>query len=176
MADEKDLAQRPTEIRTVLKSQYRAALATMRQAIERCPDALWLSGEGNVCPFWRVAFHGLFFTHFYLQKDHRSLTRWAKHRGQLQDLWGPPSDEPYSKAEMIEYLEFCLGVLDDALDAMDLVAADCGFPWYPTSKLEHQIINIRHLEHHAAQLSDRLRGAARKGLDWFVMGHDSRPE
>lgn len=170
MADDGGVAERPTEIRAVLKSQYRAALGTMRQAIERCPEDLWVSGEDGINPYWRIAFHALFFTHFYLQKDHRSLTRWPKHRGQLQDLGGPPSDEPYSKGEIIEYLEFCDGILDAAIDAMDLATADCGFPWYRTGKLEHQINNIRHLQHHAAQLSDRLRGATGQGLKWLGSG------
>lgn len=168
MAETTTNTQHPTEIRAVLKSQYRAALHMMQQAIERCPEVLWLSGEGHACPYWRIAFHGLFFTHFYLQKDRHSMTRWAKHRGQLQDPSGPASSEPYTKAEMIEYIEFCRGVLDSATGAMDLASPDCGFPWYQQGKLEHQINNIRHLQHHAAQLGDRLRSATGQGLDWTL--------
>jgi hypothetical protein len=158
---------RPTDVSAVLKSQYRAALSMMQQAIERCPDALWLSKEGHDCPYWQIAFHALFFTHFYLQKNESSMTRWAKHRGENDEM-GAPTGEPYTKAEMIEYLEFCRGMLDGALAAMDLASPDCGFPWYTQGKLEHQINNIRHLQHHAAQLGDRLRGATGKGLDWTL--------
>jgi len=29
------------DVRAALKSQYHAALATLKQAIDRCPDDLW---------------------------------------------------------------------------------------------------------------------------------------
>ncbi|MDD4888938.1 MAG: hypothetical protein PHU85_03340 [Phycisphaerae bacterium] len=162
--------QCPTEIAAVVKAQYRAALSMMQQAIQQCPDSLWLSGAGHDAPYWRIAFHGLFYTHFYLQKDRNSLDRWSKHRGQLQDLSGPPAapDDVYTRAEAMEYLEFCHAIIDKCVDTMDLSAGDCGFPWYNLGKLEHQINNIRHIQHHAGQLGDRLRSATGKGLDWTM--------
>ena len=161
---------RLTEIAAVVKAQYRAALWMMQQAIAQCPDALWLSGTGHDAPYWRIAFHSLFYTHFYLQKDRHSLVRWSKHRGQLQDISGPPTalEDVYTRAEAMEYLEFCRAMIDQCVDAMDLNASDCGFPWYNLGKLEHQINNIRHLQHHAAQLGDRLRSATGNGLDWTM--------
>jgi hypothetical protein len=41
-----------------------------------------------------------------------------------------------------------------------------GFSWYKVSKLEHQIINVRHLQHHTAQLADRVRRNANVGVRW----------
>jgi hypothetical protein len=38
------------------------------------------------------------------------------------------------------------------------------------SKLEHQLLNIRHLQHHTAQLADRLRQHAGAGIDWIGNG------
>ncbi len=165
MTEMQQTTQRAIEVRAVLGNQYRAALAMMRQAIENCPDSLWISSEGHRSPYWQIAFHGLFFTHFYLQLSHKHLTRWSKHRGQLQDL-DTHSDEPYSKAEMLEYVDLVAEMIDSCLAAMNLESKDCGFPWYAQGKLEHQINNIRHLQHHAAQLSDRLQSATGKGLDW----------
>jgi hypothetical protein len=34
------------------------------------------------------------------------------------------------------------------------------------SKLEHQFVNIRHIQLHGAQLADRLRSAADIGIKW----------
>lgn len=39
-------------LRTILKSQYHAALAMLREAIERCPDGDWASEE-HVNAFWQ---------------------------------------------------------------------------------------------------------------------------
>lgn len=163
-----DLPERPVSVPSVLKAQYRAGFAMLQQAIERCPDGLWLSGEGHAAPYWRLAFHVLFFTHFYLQQNHKSMRRWPRHRGHLEDLDGPPApaNEAYTRADMLEYLTFCREMLDPAIDAMDLASPDCGFPWYTQGKLEHQLNNIRHLQHHTAQLGDRLRSATKQGLDW----------
>jgi hypothetical protein len=157
--------RRPIELRAVLKRQYRASLAMLSQAIERCPDNLWLDKGEHAAAYWHVAFHVLFFTHFYLAIHHDAFRRWANHRHQWQDLNAHP-DAAYSKAEMLDYLQFILSRLDADVDAMDLSSADCGFPWYTMGKLEHQINNIRHTQHHAAQLGDRLRAATGKGIDW----------
>jgi hypothetical protein len=36
--------------------------------------------------------------------------------------------------------------------------------------LEHQIVNIRHIQHHAAALSSRLRRSAGIGVNWVGKG------
>src|SRR5947207_15340013 len=62
-------------MRPVLKSQYHASLAMLRDTIERCPDALWTSGD-YLNPFWRIAYHALYYTHFYLQPNADSFRPW----------------------------------------------------------------------------------------------------
>ena len=59
---------------------------------------------------------------------------------------------------------------DRAIDALDLASPESGFSWYKVAKLEHQLINIRHVQHHAAQLADRLRAAADVGTRWVSAG------
>ena len=61
-----------------------------------------------------------------------------------------------------------------ARDMLDLDAPECGFWWYKMSKLEHQFVNIRHTQHHAAQLMDRLRQVAGVGIDWIGGGGEIR--
>ena len=57
-------------------------------------------------------------------------------------------------------------MIDAGVDALDILAPESGFSWYRISKLEHQIINIRHIQHGAAQIADRVRAAADAGVDW----------
>src|SRR5215831_21365839 len=66
-------------MRPVLKSQYHASLAMLRDTIERCPDALWTSGD-YLNPFWRIAYHALYYTHFYLQPNADSFRPWEHHQ------------------------------------------------------------------------------------------------
>jgi hypothetical protein len=151
----------PPNLRSVLKSQYHASVAMLREAIERCPPEEWLS-TAHKNRFWQVAYHALFFAHLYLQRDEAAFKRWEKHRGDDDGTDG----EPYSQAEVLEYCNFCDRLVDDAVDALDLDRAESGFHWYRMSKLEHQFVNIRHIQHHAAQLIDRVRSAADVGVRW----------
>lgn len=165
--------------KVAFKSQYHAALEMLKEAIERCPDQLWLDNR-PINAFWQVAYHTLFYAHMYLQPNLDSFKPWPGHQAKVQyqnGIGGPAkegSDLPlipssYSKAQVLEFLALCEGMVDGAIDAFDLLEPHSGFPWYTCSKLEHQIISIRHLQHHTAQLGDRLRGAGGVGLTW--LGH-----
>jgi len=161
-------------VQATLKSQYRAALAMLKQAIERCPVDLWTEGDQPIA-FWRVAYHTLFYTHFYLAPDEQAFCPWVHHRAEHQYLgplpWPPYSEpkitEPYTRAQILEYCDFINAMIDSAVDQLDLEAPDSGFPWYKMPKLDHQVLNIRHLQHHVAWLAARLRVATGAGVDWL---------
>ena len=163
-------------LRLVLKSQYHAGLAMLREAIEMCPDHVWLSAQQRNA-FWQIAYHVLFYTHLYLQKDVASFRSWAGHQSRVQHQDGIPGapdpqstlpliPEPYTRAQALAYWDVCNRMVDSAVDELDLHSPQCGFPWYRMSTLEHQLVNLRHLQHHAAQLADRLRAALDVGIRW----------
>lgn len=167
-------------LRFILRSQYHAGLAMLREAIERCPDDLWLNTPSRNA-FWQIAYHTLFYTHYYLQKDHLEFHPWAEHQSENQNPDGiaaPPDPastlplipEPYNRAQALAYWDICDQAVDGAVDALDLHSSQSGFPWYNMSKLEHQLVNLRHLQHHAAQLADRLRTALDTGIRWVGAG------
>jgi hypothetical protein len=155
-------------LRSALKSQYRAALAMLRAAIQGCPDDLWTGSGGHANPFWLVAYHTLYYTHLYLQPNSRVFRPWEHHRKGIQrmDNMRLKTGRPYTKAEVVAYWAICESMLDEAVDAFDLTSPHSGFSWYRVPKLEHQIINIRHIQYHQGQLADRLRAATGAGVDW----------
>ena len=160
------------DVKAALKGQYHAALAMLAQAVERCPQPLWTGGD-HPSPYWQIAYHALFFTHLYLQSNEVAFRAWEHHRQEYQFLealpWPPhrPPNlaEPYTKAQVTAYWGVCDAMIDAGVDRLDLDAADCGFWWYEMPKLDHQLMNIRHIQHHAAQLADRL-AAAGIDIDW----------
>lgn len=163
-------------LRDILKSQYHAGLAMLRETIDRCPDDVWFSTE-NLNSFWQIAYHALFFTHLYLQPNLAAFQPWELHQNDVQHpdgIAGPPDPKsnlplipkPYTKEEVLAYWKICEDMVDGAVDVLDLHSPDSGFSWYEVSKLEHQIINIRHIEHHMAQLADRLRSSIGIGIKW----------
>ncbi|MCY2928398.1 MAG: DinB family protein [Planctomycetota bacterium] len=157
------------DVRSALKRQYHAALAMLKQPIERCPEELW-TNPNYPTHFWNVAYHTLFYTHFYLQPHQAAFHRWEKHRDHYQDTSSPRIGEPYTRAEVLEYWALCDAAIDAGVDQLDLAANESGFPWYQMPKLDHQLVNIRHIQHHAAELADRLRSAAGIECDWVGGG------
>ena len=154
-------------LRSALKSQYHATLAMLRTAIRRCPDDLWTARGNHANPFWWIAYHTLFYTHLYLQPNNRVFHPWEHHQRGIQHMDRPlRTRRPYIKAEVLTYWSICESLVDDAVDALDLNNPQSGFSWYKIPKMEHQIVNIRHIQYHEAQLADRLRVATGAGVGW----------
>ena len=160
----------------VLQSQYHASLAMLREAIERCPEKTWFD-VGPTNAYWQVAYHALFFAHLYLQPNAEAFRPWPGHQRDVQNedgIAGPPDPastlpvipRPYSREECLAYWDICDAMVDAAVDALDLRSRESGFSWYAMSKLEHQLVNIRHIQHHTAQLMDRLRASEGIGVKW----------
>ena len=158
----------------IVKSQYRASLKMLGEAISKCTDALW-DDEEYKNRFWHIAYHALFFTHLYLQDCDKAFVPWSKHRKEHESLgplpWPPHMEpdirEPYTKEEVLEYLAVCQDEVEERVSSVDLEAAS-GFHWLPFGKLELQFYNIRHLQHHTGQLVDRLRTKQATGVGWVA--------
>jgi hypothetical protein len=159
----------------VIKSQYHASLEMLKQTIVKCPDSLW-NHPGHSGKFWHIAYHVIFYTHLYLSPKEEDFTPWKKHREEYQFLgplpW-PPHDMPkieksYTKEEVLAYFEFCQEQVDPMVDALDLEAVS-GFYWLSFGKLELQFYNIRHVQHHAGELADRLGTLENIEIDWVGM-------
>lgn len=177
MSHEADVKHDPLDrIRTTLKRQYHAALAMHRDAVERCPARLWTDATPTNA-FWQVAYHTLYFTHLYLMPEASAFRPWPEHKEHVQHEDGipgpadPNSDAPllptpYTHEQVLSYGRHVDAMVDDAVDALDLMALQSGFWWYEMSKMEHQLVNLRHVQHHAAQLADRVRAATGDGVAW----------
>ena len=150
-------------LKPALKGQCHAALHMLKGAIEACPDAQW---EAGVPPrsFWRLAYHTLFYAHFYLEVRSEEFVPWINHRDEAQ------SDEerekldttPYTQAELLSYWELVDARVDSQIDKIDLNSLESGFSWYKLPKLDHVLLSIRHTQEHAGGLRDRLTEA---GID-----------
>ena len=164
------------DIAKTVTSQFHAALSMMEQTVCRCPDALWDEpGKGN--PFWRVAYHALFFVDLYLQPNEEDMTFWEGAREGYQFLgptpWPPheqpAADNPYSRDEILAYVAYCRAESERVVPTIDL-SAPSGFHWLPFDKLELQIYNIRHLQQHVGDLSTLLLTQENLEIDWVGMG------
>ncbi len=153
----------------VIKSQYKASLAMLRQAIEKCPEALWTDASYQN-PFWRLAYHTLIYTHFYLSPREEDFVPWDKFQKDLQLLGREiPGTRIYSRAELLDFLTLVLDQVEIQVEALDL-DTESGFDWLPFNKLELQFYNIRHIQQHTGELCERLGAHGEVEVAWVGRG------
>jgi hypothetical protein len=152
------------EVKRALKGQYHGSLAMLRSAIVECPGEMWDGGEFPRS-FWRIAFHTLFYGHLYLMQTMDDFVRWPKQLDGWENIFDDASPmEPCPKATVLEYLDFLDAIVDNQVESLDLDSEESGFDWYKMPKLDHQFVNIRHIQEHTGQLRERL----------FEKGHNLR--
>jgi hypothetical protein len=154
-------------IHEVIQSQYLAALAMLKQAIEKCPEAVWYDPHEKF-RVWSKAYHTVFFVHLYLQNTEKDFVEWEKHHD-------PDGDVAFTKEEVLEYLAFARKQVMERIPVTDL-DADSGFYWYPVNKLELQFINIRHIQQHTGELYETLGIREGTELGWEGFNHNKEQE
>jgi len=159
------------DARVAIRSQYRAALEMLEKAVTGCPELMW-NDAADRNRFWRVAYHTAFFTHLYLSNAHKEFVPWNVELARLRiaDLARDAGGvEPCSKDDILAYVAFVRAVVDEKVPSLDL-ASESGFEWLKCDKLELQIYNIRHLQHHTGELMERLGSRASVEVDWVFAG------
>jgi hypothetical protein len=158
----------------LIANQLNAALCMLDLCVQRCPDALWNGRVGNLA-FCQVAFHALFFTDFYLgTPDEDAFRSQPFHRanGQIFRDYEELEDRVqvllYDKPAIKAYLAHCRGKALEVIAAETEItlSAPCGFARKAFSRAELYVLNVRHIQHHTAQLSLRLRLDAKEGIPW----------
>ncbi len=153
-------------IRSAFDSQYQAGLDMLAAAVRACPDDAWDSAA-HVNRFWHIAYHALFYVHLYLFQSLSERSPWSGHREGAQNLG--QEVEPYSRDSILEYLAFCRDHARSRIAKLDLTA-EPGFPWLTFGPVERLAYNLRHLQHHTGQLSDRIRQDTGNGVRWVGRG------
>jgi hypothetical protein len=166
-------------LKELLAHQYEASLSTLNLAIDRCPDASWNERVAN-WKFCQTAFHVTFFADVYLQPsdDVVALKRQpfhVEHEAEFRDyeeLEDRPQILLYEKAFVLSYLQNVRRKAQETIarESVEALGGPSGFHWRKCSRSELHVYNIRHIQHHAAQLSLRLRLDANVDIPW--VGHE----
>jgi hypothetical protein len=153
-------------------AQIRAALQMLRAAIEACPDSLW-NRETDHNAFWVLAYHALFFAHLYLSPSEEAFEPWGKKiegrpgfgRTDLGDWTELQPGDTYTKPDVLAYCDHVDGLVAELVQSAAFDAPS-GFHWLPFSRGEAHLYNLRHIQHHAGQLTERLRQISGTGSGW----------
>ncbi len=161
-------------IKEILWNQFGASIDMLTNAIINCPDDYFTTHRR----FYYIAFHSTIFLDYYLTlppSDFSPLLSFtqkeAKDRPKeaIDDLI---PDKIYSKQEMVEYLkqsrekckQLIYALTDENLNERFKEGDEPNDMDYPI--LEILLYNLRHTQHHTAQLNMLLRQDIDKHLEW----------
>jgi hypothetical protein len=155
-------------LRMILRRQVGAAIETIERAIVACPDSLWDDGSKPPELFWYGAYHPLFYLDCYLSETEVGFAPPPPFGLTEFDPSGALPERTYTKAELLAYAEHDRKKARERLSA--LTEADltrrCGFAMREMSVVELHLYDLRHVQHHAAQLNLLLRQKTGSAPTW----------
>ena len=144
-----------SRLKTLLWQQFGAAIDMLENAIVACPDEIWPDCR-------EMAYHVLFFLDFYLAES--------------ADSFAPPPPftvsefeenaiAPYTREELLVYLRRSREICRMTIEKMS-GDEPRKFPSIEGPLFEVMLYNLRHVQHHAAQLNLILRQKTDSAPRW----------
>jgi hypothetical protein len=147
-----------TFTKQIIWGQFGAAIDMLENAMRACPDNVWFD-RGRAPEFWYLAFHTLFFLDLYCSETDVGFEPPAPFTRDEMDPAGIMPERPHTKEELFAYLAHgrakCRQTIVELTEPR--ASARCGFEWLDLNVAELLLYNMRHVQHHAAQLNLLLR-------------------
>lgn len=148
-------------------SQFGAAVETLENAVNACPEELWWDTRQK--PYvWYSVFHVLFFLDLYLEGTVDGFIPPKPFTLDELDPNGKLPEQPYSKDQLISYLQHCHKKCRDKIYGLTIEKCNkkCEFDWLQLNYLELLMYNMRHVQHHAAQLNLLVKQKYEIRFEW----------
>lgn len=156
-------------LKRILWSQFGAAIDMLENAVNACPDDLW-GDQLREPQFWYLAYHTLFWLDFYLSDSADGFVPPAPFGLEEFDPAGVLPDRVYAKTELLGYLEHGRNKCRTVIETMTDERAGARFRSGSVDMgvLELLLYNMRHVQHHAAQLNLILRQTIDSAPRWVA--------
>ncbi len=147
-----------------LWKQFGASIDMLENAILLCTDELW--DDEKI--FWGIAYHCLFYLDYYLTLEPGGFSPPSPYTLSEFDPNGAMPERVYTKEELLSYLQHGRKKCHDLIASMtDEIASSRWINEYKNySVLEILLYNMRHVQHHAAQLNLLLRQGINNAPRW----------
>lgn len=157
--------------RAITLSQFEAALAMLRECIDRCPESAWDEPVAKY-PVWQVVYHTLCFVDCYLSPSNEEFrTRADMHPRGMEELDAETPSRRFTRDEMLRYTDICLEKMRGTIpnESDEVLAGPSGFSWLKFNRAQVHLYNMRHVQHHVGALGATLR---RHGVElgWVKAG------
>lgn len=151
-----------------LWKQFGACIDMLENAIIMCPNELWDTKE----KFWYSSYHCLFFLDYYLTLDPAKYVSPAPFTN--SEFEGKLPERTYTKDELLTYLyaskEKCHKLIYGLTD--EIAQKRWVNQYRNYSVFEMLLYNMRHVQHHAAQLNQLLRQQMNNAPAWVMQTKD----
>jgi hypothetical protein len=153
--------------RKIITSQIGASIKMLENSITSCSDELWTE-DSLPLSFWNQVYHVLFYLDLYLSESETTFVPPPQYKPLEAGPNGPVPQKVYSRKELMEYLEYNRTKANTTISSLtdEKAHQKCGFDWIEISVAELFLYNIRHVQHHAAQLNRMLRLGMNKAPGW----------
>jgi hypothetical protein len=152
-------------INEAIWNQFGASIEMLENVILLCPEELW----DTELKFWSKAYHCIFWTDYYLSNDPKEFTPKEPFDLSEFDPMGKMPQRTYSKQELITYLLYCKEKAKQQITEFNTETLTKRWvnDYKNYSFLEIIIYNIRHIQHHSAQLNLLLRQQINSSTPWI---------
>ena len=156
-----------SETKKIIWSQFGAAIDMLENAITACPENIW-GNRIDYYEFWYITYHTLFYLDFYSSNSEKGFMPPEPFTLHELDERGLLPDRIYTKQELLNYLAHGKEKCRDRIASLTEEHANkrCGFDWLDLSFGEVLLYNMRHVQHHAAQLNFMISRAASSASRW----------
>ena len=151
---------------TELANQYTFALKMLKGVVKETKKDTWLNTSEKKVAAWQIAYHAVYYANIYCSPSEEQVKRWD---GQtdldhfFETPWPPHErhmpDRAMTKADIIRFIDFLLEVIPEYLEYLE-PDEPCWPHWYHMNQFEFHLNNLRHIQHHTAQLIERNGGSA----------------
>ncbi len=145
-------------LKEIIWNQFGAAIDMIENAVNLCPNNLW--GNRSQQPeFWYLVYHTLFWLDFYLTATGDKFLPPLPFTLSELDPEGILPERVYTKDEMLKYLEFGRKECKETIKSLDEEKSKVQFVYGSINLnfVELLFYNMRHVQHHSAQLNLMLR-------------------
>ncbi len=153
-------------------NQFGASIEMLENAINACPNEHWATET----KFWYQAYHCLFFLDYYLTLEPKNFMPPTPFTLSEFNPNGEMPERVYSKNELLVYLQFCREKCRNVIS--NLTEEGFNARWINESGtmnfsvVEILLDNMRHVQHHAAQLNLILRQSIDDAPDWVSRANE----
>jgi hypothetical protein len=156
----------PSSVNIFLWQQFGAAINMLENAMTACPNELW-NEEPKFC---QLSHHTLFFLYYYLSDETPDEQEYTPPppftKSEFEDV---PTFIWYTQNELMGYAKLCRQRLHQQLSentAEELLTKRFVNAYRDFTLFELLLYNMRHVQHHTAQLNLLLRQKGILPPDW----------